>query len=179
MHGVQFLRLVDADEVAGAGDDREVCVGDLLSEVLGDREEVRLVVCAHDDERRDSKRRQRRHVGPLHLGLLVRGLQLESPALLRAHLVAMGGRDPELQVDLGRGVEIAGLDRSLLRREVVAHLLGPVPSRQSRPDEHEPFDPVLMRERGAQCDRSSERVADQDGGQFRCDHVDERERLGR
>ena len=80
-------------------------------------------------------------LGPEHLGLLVRGLQLERAPLLRTHLVAMLRCDPELQVDLGRPVEVAGVERGLLGREVVAHLLRPVPRREPGADEHEPSTP--------------------------------------
>src|SRR3954464_1125812 len=44
---VQLLRLVDPDEVPRARDDHEVRIRDLLSEVLCDRVEVRVVVGAH------------------------------------------------------------------------------------------------------------------------------------
>ena len=111
---VQLLGLVETDEVAGAGDDGEVCVRDLLGEVLGDGAEVRLVELTHHDQRRHRERRERRRLRPEHLRLLVRGLQLEGQPLLGTHFVAVLRRDPEIEVDLGRGVEIARIDRRLL-----------------------------------------------------------------
>ena len=49
---VQRVRLVDADEMAGAGDDRELRVG-MCCQMVRDRAEVSLVVLTDDDERRD------------------------------------------------------------------------------------------------------------------------------
>ena len=100
---VQLFRLVDADEVAGAGDDREVGVGDLLGEVLrrsrrksalSSSPTITSVGIVSDESGAQLR--------PDQLGLLVRRLQLERAALLRAHLVVVLGRDPEVEVHLCR-----------------------------------------------------------------------------
>src|SRR4029079_923341 len=71
------------------------------------------------------------------------------------------------------------VDRRLLRSEVVAHLLRPVPGGHARADEHELAHPVRLRERGPERDRAPERVADEIARQMLGDSVDEREGLGR
>src|SRR3954447_6959673 len=120
---VQFLRLVDPDEVPRARDDHEVRVRDLLREGLRDGGEVLVVVRADDDERRDLERRQRGRVRPQEFRLLVGTLQLERPQLLRAHLVAVLRLHPELQVELGRALQVPCVERLVLGGEVLEHLL--------------------------------------------------------
>ena len=87
---VQLLRLVDADEVAGAGDDRRArrpgspprgAARSRGSRPCRSRRRPRASASAAT--------RAARRLGPDHLGLLVRRLQLERPALLRAHLVVV------------------------------------------------------------------------------------------
>jgi hypothetical protein len=165
--------------VAGARDDRELRVRDVLREVVRDRAEVGLVVLPDHDEGRDLERLERCHLRARHLRLLVRGLPLDRPSLLRPHLVVMLGEDPEVEVHLGREVEVARVPSRLLRRPVVAHLLRPVPRRQPRRDHDQARDQLLLRERRAQRDRTAERVPDERRRQVRRDRVDERERLRR
>ena len=112
--GGSVVGRLDADEVARAGDLGEAGSGNLGGEVARDRVEVGLVALADHDERRDAQLRERTQVGPLHLRLGVRRLQLERAALLRPHLVAERRRDPEVHVHVGRAIEVARLDRSLL-----------------------------------------------------------------
>jgi hypothetical protein len=75
--------------------------------MLGDCVEVRMVVGADDHERRHPELRERAQLRPEQLRLLVCGLELERAALLRSHLVTMLRLDPEVEVHLGRRVEIA------------------------------------------------------------------------
>src|SRR5262249_47639344 len=94
------------------------------------------------------------------------------------HFVAVLRLHPELHVELGRAVEVAGLERLFFRCEVRTHRLGPVPCGQARADEYETLDLALMRERRPERDRTAERVADDHGWEKLGREVDVREWLG-
>src|SRR5690348_11500455 len=108
--GVQLVGALDTDEVARALDHLEPRPGNGCGDMLGDREEVGLVPVADDDECRHRERLERWKVGPDDLRLLVRGLLLERASLLRPKLVAVLGRDPELEVQLRGAVEVAAVE---------------------------------------------------------------------
>ena len=168
------------DEVAGAGDDGELGAGISSARCCGDRAEVGLVVVADDDERRRSRAtRAARSSGQITSGSSCADCSSSARRCCGRTSSWCSGCDPEVEVDLRRGVEVAGVDRRLLGGEVVAHLLRPVPGRQPGADEHEPRDELRVRERGAQRDRAAERVADERRRQVLGDDVDERERLRR
>ena len=118
-------------------------------EVVGDRLEVGVVVLPVRTSAGTSSsgsRGVRSSVRSGFVGLVV-DVELERPSLLHPHRLPhrlRGRREPEVDVHLGRAIEVARLERLVLRRAERLDLRRPVVVGQSRAGEHETHDAIRM-----------------------------------
>jgi shikimate dehydrogenase len=142
---VEGLGPFQAREVPGAGDRRPRQASKSRRQPVRDRVEVAVVVLADEDERRDVDLVESRTelVGEEHLLAVASDLEREGVPLLLAdrstHTVGRV-REPEVDVDLRRRIEVTGLERLVLRGAEGPNLRRPVVIREPRSGQHEPGD---------------------------------------
>ena len=147
---VERRGLLEARQVARPGDVGASRARERRREVVGDRLEVGLVAFAGQDERGHVQRAEDHGqvAGQQRVVRVVVRLEAKGVELLlsdrRPHRLGCRPR-PELDVDLRRSFEIAGLEGGLLGCEEAAHLLRPGVAGKRRTGEHETRNALRVR----------------------------------